>query len=169
MRKLLKGIDALNKAVKALLGIFLIIMSVVIIVQVIFRFGLHAALPWSEELTRYLMIYIVFIGAGYAARYGQLMRVELLEMMLPQKMRNWYMLFMGVIMVAAMAVIIVAGGAFVKMAMSQRSPSLQIPMAVVYFSIPLGGALMVVNVFASVAERFLQGEKVEDKEGIDGL
>ena len=68
--------DRVNKLLYYFSGVLLISMSVIIIYQVFSRFVLEASLPWSEELTRYLMIWAVFIGASLALRNGALIGVE---------------------------------------------------------------------------------------------
>lgn len=164
-RKLLKTVDTINGAIKAILGIFLMIMSAIIIIQVVFRFILHAALPWSEELTRYLMIYIVFFGAAYAVRYNKLMRVEFVETILPQKAQKWYFLLMNAVLIFTFLVITIAGFEFTRMALNQRSPGLHVRMAYVYVAIPISGILMMVNSLALTIEKFINERESKNQRG----
>ena len=45
-----------------LCAIAIAVMSVVVFVQVVFRFIVKSSLPWSEELSRYLQVYIICLG-----------------------------------------------------------------------------------------------------------
>ena len=51
-----------------LCAIAIAVMSVVVFVQVVFRFIVKSSLPWSEELSRYLQVYITFFGTAMASR-----------------------------------------------------------------------------------------------------
>ena len=43
-------------------AVMLAVMSVVVFMQVVFRFLIKSSLPWSEELSRYLLVYITYFG-----------------------------------------------------------------------------------------------------------
>jgi TRAP-type C4-dicarboxylate transport system permease small subunit len=59
------------------LGIFIFIaLSVIVFLQVVFRFVLRLPAPWSEEMARYLLVTMTFIGAAIAVRYQSHLLVE---------------------------------------------------------------------------------------------
>ncbi len=64
------------------------IMAVVVFIQVIFRFVVKASLPWSEETSRYLLVWITFLGASAGVKTGAHVGVEAVTLMLPYKLRN---------------------------------------------------------------------------------
>ena len=64
MRKSYRLYD--NLALICLFGTFLCVC-----LQVLTRFALHISAPWTEELARYLLIGVTFLGAGIAARKGE--------------------------------------------------------------------------------------------------
>ena len=61
MRWLNKLSDGVNTVAEYFCAIALGIMSIVVFAQVVFRLT-SGSLPWSEELARYLMIYMVYVG-----------------------------------------------------------------------------------------------------------
>ncbi|GHU25787.1 membrane protein [Betaproteobacteria bacterium] len=163
---LIKAMDRLNAFVKYVLGLALIVMSIVTVLQVFCRFVLHASLPWSEELTRYLMVYIGFWGTGYAMRHNLLMRVDVVEQFLPKKHEVAYLLLLNLFLIF---IFICVGWAGMNMYLGgyrQVSAALRMPMAYVYFSIPSGAVLMILNTLAGLHERITpktasgSGEKI---------
>ena len=65
--KLLKEVSSVcNTWVERSLAILGITMAAVIILQVIFRYVLNHSLFWSEELARYLLVWLTFLGASSA-------------------------------------------------------------------------------------------------------
>ena len=99
MRAYICFMDHLNRAVKLILAALLTAMSLVIIIQVIYR-GLKMSLPWSEEFSRYVMIYIVFLGTGYAVRYDLLMSVKILWEHVPEKAVKGLSILVNLLMAA---------------------------------------------------------------------
>ena len=68
-----QGIKAVDKGVNGLLAfvaiVMLTVMSVVVFAQVVFRLA-HASIPWSEEVSKYLLIWCTFLGAALCIRKG---------------------------------------------------------------------------------------------------
>lgn len=155
MRGYVCFVDRLNCGIKRILGILLTIMSLVVIVQVIFR-GLKMSLPWSEEFSRYVMIYIVFLGAGYAVRFDLLMSVKFLWEKVPKSVLPVLSIFVNLLMGAFFLLLFVQGFKILGTVGSQTSPAMQLPMSLAYGAIPLGGALMMINCLAVILESLMK-------------
>lgn len=151
MRAYICFMDHLNRAVKLILAALLTAMSLVIIIQVIYR-GLKISLPWSEEFSRYVMIYIVFLGTGYAVRYDLLMSVKILWEHVPEKAVKGLSILVNLLMAAFFLLLIVQGIKILGTVGNQTSPAMLLPMSVPYGAMPVGGALMFLNSLAVIAE-----------------
>ena len=79
---------ALDGAICILMAICFGSMTLVIFAQVIFRYILKSPLAWSEELARYLFVWVSFIGSVVAARRNQHIGVEMLVNKLPAGFRK---------------------------------------------------------------------------------
>ena len=76
MAHYIKLVDCINRVVRiVLIGMF-IVMFLTAFAQVIVRNMTTGSIPWSDELCRFLIIYIVWLGAGLAARSNRLIRME---------------------------------------------------------------------------------------------
>ena len=70
--KIIHDIDkVINKILRFIVIIMLSVMSVVVFAQVLFRI-VHLSIPWSEELSKYLLIWSTFLGAAICIRKGSL-------------------------------------------------------------------------------------------------
>lgn len=82
------GLSRLNAAVLTLgrwLGAaFLGVMVIAILVQVFFRYVLDNALPWPEELARFLMLWATGLMIGTAYRRGGFVSIDMLSRLLPR-------------------------------------------------------------------------------------
>lgn len=65
-------------------GVCLGVMVVVILIQVFFRYGLGNALPWTEELSRFLMLWMTALMAPTAFRRGGFVGIEMVAALLPR-------------------------------------------------------------------------------------
>mgnify|MGYP006290579219 FL=1 len=74
MKRLSRLVNLLAKATNRVATWGLVItgiaMSVAIFLQIIFRFVIYVPFPWSEELARYLMIWMGMLGLAVALRHG---------------------------------------------------------------------------------------------------
>ena len=93
MARYIKFVDALNKVVRVILVGMFIMMFLTAFLQVIIRNMTTGSIPWSDELCRYLIIFIVWLGAGLAARSNRLIRMEVLPSLTKMSDRNLHIMY----------------------------------------------------------------------------
>lgn len=81
MKKLYKIFDGITMAI-------FVAMVLVVVLQIIFRFILRISVPWTEELSRLLFIYIGFFGTAIAVREKELIVIDLLLQRVPAKVQK---------------------------------------------------------------------------------
>jgi TRAP-type C4-dicarboxylate transport system permease small subunit len=119
------------------------VITLVVFLQVLFRYGLHFPLDWAEELAMVIFQWVSFIGAGIAVRRGFHFHVDLITKRLPERLQ----IATGLLSSAAIftvAYIMVHVG--IKMMMTAKFitlPVMHFSKAYVYLAIPVGGALMI--------------------------
>ena len=69
-------------------------MTIIVFVQVVARFILNNALPWPEEISRYLMIWMCFLGSAIAVKRGEHIGLTLIRERIPKKAQT----FVGIAM-----------------------------------------------------------------------
>lgn len=148
-----------NRVSRFILIVAGIVMAVVVFLQVVFRFFIKIPFPWSEELSRYLMIWVGMMGASVALYEGRHIGVDLLM----GRLRGWAR---QVLMTAAILAVIwflwlvVREGAGLALQnYSQLSPAMMIPMLLPYGAIPVGGVFMLIQIFRHLVHTLL-GERV---------
>lgn len=143
MKTLAKGVDT---ALRALLVLLVIALVSSVAWQVMSRYLLADPSPWTEELARFLLIWIGMLGASYAFRKRAHLGLELLPSKLEGTPATVLRLFtLAVIALFAAAVLITGGGNLVSLTweLRQYSPVLGMPIAWVYSVVPLTGAIIV--------------------------
>ncbi|NUH83418.1 TRAP transporter small permease [Bacillus firmus] len=148
-----KIVDSLNAFIKWILILLFFIMVIVVFLQVLFRFVLDQPLAWTEELSRYLLVWITFLGAGYAVSVKAHPSIELLFEKANQAVRRVLLALSTVLVVFFFYQIIVNSFIFIERSMMQTSPALQLPMGMVYLVIPIASILFVINLlYITVSE-----------------
>ncbi|MDI3480404.1 MAG: TRAP-type transport system small permease protein [Tepidanaerobacteraceae bacterium] len=137
-------------------------MTVVTFAQVFFRFVLNSPLAWSEELARYLFVWITFIGASVALHRWGHFQVDIVVNLFPDNIKKIIESAIYVLIMLFASIIVYYGFVLTQYTSVQLSPALQLNMAVPYFALPLSGLL----IFFHTLERFLfndNGGKGEEK------
>ena len=123
------------------------VMSAVIIVQVFFRYVLKESLSWSEELARYIMVWVTFVGASIGVKRGAHVGVEMLVTALPKNVQAIVKYLGLIISIIFCIVVIVASLGIIQRQFTgnQVSPAMRIPMWWAYAAVPAGAFLMTVR------------------------
>ena len=112
--------------------------------QVFFRYVLNASLTWSEELSRFTFVWIIYLGASMAARERTPIRVTAPQLLLPARYRRYATLFADLVWVVFNIFFGYQGVVQVKhmLKFTFISPALQWNTALIYSVIPAGFFLM---------------------------
>lgn len=138
---------------KWLLIVSLVAMVLIIFAQVVLRWLGHPTV-WAEELSRYIMLYQVWVGAAYAVREDAHIRITALVTRFEGEKRVRFEVFVLAIWLIFSIWLTVEGCSLVGKihAMGQLSSAMQIPMTVPYASVPIGGLLMTARLVQKMAQ-----------------
>ena len=139
---LLKGIDTILNWV---LAVIMTAMLIVVSAQVWYRFVLNNPLAWSEELARYLFVWISFLGSAAGIRMNVHLGIDLIDKILSPRGRKIMTLIVNLAIQIFLAVVIFWGIKILKVVQFQKSASMGIPMTYPYLAVPVGSALMLLN------------------------
>jgi len=134
-----------NNIIQWLLFGLIGLMALIIFVQVFCRYVLGSSLFWADELTRYLLFYITFLGSSVAMKKGYFTDMVSIRFFIDRfslKSQRILKLTSDILIIIFLVVIIKYGVTFCKLNMSQISPAIRVPIYYVYLSIPIGCFLM---------------------------
>ena len=132
----------------AWIAIFL--MVVVIIIQVFFRYVLNNALPWPDELARFLMLWMTGLIAPSAYRWGGFVSIDILERFLPKILSTLLTIFILFVSLCVLVIGFELGLKHINAGWIFNSSSIKIPfhliggktepikLAWMYMSLPVG-------------------------------
>tara|TARA_X000000368_G_scaffold350658_1_gene290988 strand:- start:1201 stop:1797 length:597 start_codon:yes stop_codon:yes gene_type:complete len=160
----------------AWIAIFL--MVVVIIIQVFFRYVLNNALPWPDELARFLMLWMTGLIAPSAYRWGGFVSIDILERFLPKLLSTLLTIFILFVSLCVLVIGFELGLKHINAGWIFNSSSIKIPfhliggktepikLAWMYMSLPVGIVFLIsVNIeliFRKILTNFTKLELPED-------
>jgi TRAP-type C4-dicarboxylate transport system permease small subunit len=153
MKFLHKLSNVLESVTLWFIALALAAMTVVVFAQVVAR-EISASLPWSEELSRYLMIYLTYLGVSVGVKRKSHIAVEFVTGKFPVKVQNTIEAATNIVCILCCAIIVIYGVQLVDITMMQKSPALRIPMGIAYFSLVLGGSLMIIQFIVNTLDTF---------------
>ncbi|WP_187149296.1 TRAP transporter small permease [Desulforapulum autotrophicum] len=135
-------------------------MTLLILLQVFFRFVVYVPFPWSEECARYLMIWMGMLGSALALQKGRHIGVTMVMEKLPEKWHKAMTLFVQLATIGFLSVLFYQGIQFALFNQGQSSPALEISMLVPYLSLPVGSAMMILVIAGDILHTFFPANTV---------
>lgn len=171
---LVRWMDHVNVWITKLCGIALGLMVASVFIGVLARFvfthaGYRLSVPWTEEVSRYLMIWTVFLGGAVAARHGKLIGVEFVVQTLPPHMGRLVKYVALVLSMVFYVLLCVVGWQWVVFGASTNSPVLELPMYVINPAMVVGGVVMGLNTVAQLLDARHTGKDVRNMSEDDEL
>lgn len=133
-----------KNAEKILCSALLGISCIVLFLQIVFRV-LGAPLPWSEELGRYMFIWLIYVGASAAIRERRHISLDLIDLFVGPKVQFIIRLFDNLVFLVFAAILAYFGYLVTLRASTQVSAAMRMNMGISYASICVSGALMVLR------------------------
>lgn len=136
--------------------------------QIFFRFVLNSSLIWTEELMRYLFVWLCFITASIAVREHKHISVDFLTTFLPAKINMAFYFVSRIAMLAYIGFMIPAGIRTCIATAHNRSTILPITWNYVYAALPVGMVLILLSmlsVFPTDVRKFKEEIAAEKEAG----
>lgn len=120
-------------------------MAVLIFVNVALRYLTSQSIEWAEEVSRHMMIWLTFLGAGPVLRYGGHIAIENLQDALPSSFAVALRAFVALLLFAFFGFMVWYGWLYMGRTLFQLTAATQIPFAYIYAAMPVGGLLLLVH------------------------
>lgn len=168
---MLKALEWIDRMVAVILRpvVFagMIALAAVITLQIVSRV-FFTSFAWTEEVARFLLIWIAFLGAALAFQQGRHIAVTFARDLMPLNLRRIITGAGILVAIAFLVTLAMIGWKYSGIQSFQKSPSLRISMFWVYLVMPASAAIMtflsVVDLVRLLAGRDARGHVQEDFE-----
>ena len=144
MKKFIFHLNQTLATITICLSVFLVVC---VVWQVLSRYIFSAPSTITDELSRYLFMWVAMIGAAYTTGQKRHLAIDLLVMKLSGKRKLLVEIFIQIAITAFAVIVLIYGGSVLTiqtLAAGQLPPALGIEMGYVYFCLPITGILMVI-------------------------
>ena len=167
-RRMLNCIERwLVAANRWILIVLLLAMAGIIFTNVVLRYTTGDSIIWAEEVARHMMIWVAFLGAGLALRFGGHVAIDNLHRAVSTRMAR---VMRSVVLLGLSAFFIfmaVASSDYVWRTRFQSTAATDIPISFIYAAMPVGFVLMLVHLLLIARRYVLDGDYARSEE-IDG-
>ncbi len=132
---------------------------------VVFRYVLQSSIFWGDEFLRYVMVWLVFLGAALAARRRALITVDIFTQPMPRRMRERVAGSVAVVSAAFLIYVAVVSMQLVQRSAGTVSASMGLSMERMYLVFPIGLGLTALNLLREAAARFGAASRDEPDAG----
>jgi TRAP-type C4-dicarboxylate transport system permease small subunit len=157
LRKLSDNIDSL---IMKVVFVTIVGMIVSISLQIIFRVFFDA-LTWTEELSRYLLVWSTFLGATLAYKRSMHISVTFCVDLFKNTAKKIVIVFSIVLSLLFFVVVACFGIKYMLMQSTQVSAALRIPMRWVYIVIPISFIVMAVHGITGILDEIFKVKEVK--------
>jgi len=143
MKLIEKVSDILDHFVRYINIILIIVMTFTILLQVFYRYVLNNSLTWTEEIARFIMVWMVFLGFSMVSKRKVNISLEFFLKKISSKVRKPLEILLQVYIIYFLLILFKLGIVLVESAYRQVAPASQISMKWVYLALPAGIVILV--------------------------
>lgn len=154
--KILKLIDEYLEM--SICVVLMIAIAVVLGLQVFMRYVMQDSLSWSEELSRYMFIWLIYVGISYGAKIMRHIKIDASLYMFPKTWRAKVVIIGDCLFLIFCIIVIYYSITLVQrqLLLDQTSPAIGMPMWIVYAAPGVGFALTAFREIQTIIFRFKQ-------------
>lgn len=138
--------NRIDKILSITLIVIMSIMVINVLWQVFTRYVMGTPSSFTDELARYLMIWIGVLGAAYVSGKNMHVAIDVLPSKLNETNQKKLSKIVDFLIISFVFFALIVGGirlVYLTYILKQHSPALQIPLALVYLVLPLSGLLII--------------------------
>lgn len=136
-----------------LIALYLFVVPLLFI-NVIMRYFFSSAIPWAEELARYIFLWQIWLGASYGVKKTKHIRIDVIFNRIPKNAGYILENIITIICIAFCIFLAFRGSELVSSVfdLGQLSSALRLPMGYPYLSVPVGSGMMVIRYIEKLYE-----------------
>ena len=138
-------------------SVLLAAITVILVLQICTRYFLGDPLSWTEEVSRHLFVWLVFFGASGAIRDRSHIAVDVVNTLLPARIRRIVMLGSNVLVLFFLINVLYWGARAVGRMWGLSTATLEIPFGLVYTVFPITATLMIIRTLVQMREDLVTG------------
>ena len=149
----------LNEVCSTVGSIFFLLMTVICVSQVIARYFFHSAMAWPEEASRFLFIWLSYLGVAYSTYARDHLKVDIIFTVVNYKIKKFLLISGEIVTLAFMLFLAYYGIVMLDIVIESEETalSLPVPLWIIWFSIPftfvISGIYCINNIYEYISTK----------------
>ena len=135
----------LERIIRYLVLVLLSLMVIIVFANVVSRYYLHISLAWSEEIARFMLVWLVFLGSFLAYIHDEHLGLDILVKKFPPLLRKIVAIGANLLVIFALYAVMEGGYLMMMANFDWLSSAAEIPQGYVYLIIPVSCGLMILQ------------------------
>lgn len=168
MKKTLIFLD--NNLEKCIATALVICMTIIVFLQVIFRY-FHIQVPWTEELARYMFVWMIYLGCSAAVRARKHLKIDAVQLLFNDKVNFILDMISNAVFFIFCLFLVVNGVDLlykIGFVQQQESPAMHMPMIIPYSSWWICSILMIFRLIQDTIARIKERKEAVRVKSIEG-
>ena len=157
----------LSRLVEGLVILGATVIVAMVTTEVVLRYVFSHSLIFTEELSRYLMVWIVFLGSALAIRDGSHIRISILVNRLSPRLQQHMRLAAYCLTLIFLLVITIEGLKILPRQLYQMCITIDISLFYFYLAIPVGSILMIIFLLPSIRKFLFKKKQTADSKIVE--
>ncbi|WP_331774976.1 TRAP transporter small permease [Sulfurospirillum sp. 1612] len=133
----------IDKQISLLVVALMILLSILLSVSVFYRYVLNDSIYWSNEVARYMLVYIVFLGATMAHKHKSHIRIDIILGALSHKNKKYIEMLIGGLFIFFWILVLMGSLKLLPLFLMQKTATLEIPFAYPFAALPLSACIWI--------------------------
>jgi TRAP-type C4-dicarboxylate transport system permease small subunit len=168
---MLKAFDRVLDGITTVVKVAMITMTCVIFfittITVFTRYILNFVPSWSEEVPRYLLVWITYLGAGLAVKYKEHISLDVFFNLMPLRARQVGAMILNVLIAIVGVIMLVYGIGLVQQFGDDLMESIPVKNFWLYLAMPVSGGLMILHIIQQMWKQLLGFGEKQDSSSSD--
>ncbi len=158
LKKFLRFLDFLPEVV---LGLTVLVTTVTIFAQVVFRYVFSRPIYWADEFAVLVFAWMIFTGTVVATKYNEHLSVDTFIRMLPKRLQMVLTIATNVAILMVIVLLFIEGITLTQETIGLKYPAMEISRGFLYISIPVTAPLMGIYLLRTIVRdiRLLLGRQ----------
>ena len=135
----------IDKIICFIVIVLTLVLSILMAVGVFYRYVLNNSIYWSGEVSRYLLVYITFLGATIAYKRGAHVGIDIIVERFSKKVRKIFHYVIHLTFIVFWIIILIKSFKLYPLYMLQKTATLEIPYAIPFTALPVSAVIWIIH------------------------
>ena len=148
--KMINVLNCIEKTINVVCQLLLLTLFIFAILQVFCRYVLLVAIPWMDEIMRYLLVWLAYLGIAICVRRSRHIMLDFVQNRSPKIVKYIMIIVSRIAIIVFFLLVLVLGSKLAVSLTQQTFISLNVSMVWVFIAIPVSSLISILFILEDV-------------------